>query len=84
MDAQPSPFASRAVRATKDSSSLRVTVPQVIASTLGLRAGDDLIWIVEPVSGDVHVRCLRRDVVEGDPELSREPDRVPAPGPDSA
>jgi hypothetical protein len=55
MPATPSPLASRAVRAAKRSGSLRVTVPQVVATTLGLTAGDDLLWVVEPSTGVVRV-----------------------------
>ena len=68
METQPTPFASRAVRATKDSSSLRVTIPQVIATTLGIRPGDDVVWIVDPNDGRVRVEAARRTPV--DPELS--------------
>lgn len=48
-------LASRAVLAARGSSSLRVTVPQVIASTLGLQAGDELLWFLDPHSGVVRV-----------------------------
>jgi bifunctional DNA-binding transcriptional regulator/antitoxin component of YhaV-PrlF toxin-antitoxin module len=54
------PFVSRAVRATKDSVSIRVTIPQVVATTLGLRAGDDLLWIVDPLSGVIRVEASKR------------------------
>ncbi|HKV90519.1 MAG TPA: AbrB/MazE/SpoVT family DNA-binding domain-containing protein [Thermoplasmata archaeon] len=53
------PFVSRAVQTTKDSGSLRVTVPQVVAETLGLRPGDELAWIVDPNSGVVRVQARR-------------------------
>jgi antidote-toxin recognition MazE-like antitoxin len=49
------PFVSRAVRAARRSASLRVTIPQVVASTLGLRAGDELEWFIDPHSGEVRV-----------------------------
>jgi antitoxin component of MazEF toxin-antitoxin module len=54
------PFVTRAVRATKGSASLRVTIPQVVASTLGLQPGDDLFWIVDPQSGIVRVQAATR------------------------
>ena len=66
MDGESSAFASRAVRATKDSASLRVTIPQVIATTLGLRPGDDVLWIVDPVDGAVRVTVLHRNLLDGD------------------
>jgi hypothetical protein len=55
MDGEPSPFVSRVVKATKGSTSLRVTVPQVVAATLGLHAGDELRWVVDAVSGAIRV-----------------------------
>jgi len=55
MASHGTPFVSRAVRATKGSSSLRVTVPQVVASTLGLGPGDELLWLVDPSSSSVRV-----------------------------
>lgn len=60
------PFTTRAVRATRDSTSLRVTVPQVVASTLGLRPGDDIVWIVDPATGAVRIEAShrRRSAVE--------------------
>jgi hypothetical protein len=61
MPAEPTPFVSRAVRATRESASLRVTIPQVVAATLGLRAGDDLVWILDPISDQVRVETLRRE-----------------------
>jgi len=65
------PFASRAVRATKGSTSLRVTIPQVVASTLGLRPGDTLLWVVDPHSGQVRVEAQREIGREGEvPEES--------------
>lgn len=51
------PFASRAVQAAQGSSSLRVTIPQVIAATLGLRAGDQLLWHLDVGSGEVRVEA---------------------------
>lgn len=54
------PFVTRAVRATKGSASLRVTIPQVVASTLGLRPGDELFWILDPNSGTVRVQAAAR------------------------
>lgn len=53
------PFVSRAVQATRSSGSIRVTVPQVVATTLGLRAGDELAWFVDPSSGIVRVEARR-------------------------
>jgi antitoxin component of MazEF toxin-antitoxin module len=49
------PFVSRAVRATRGSSSLRVTIPQVVASTLGLQPGDAVEWTLDPLTGQVRV-----------------------------
>jgi antidote-toxin recognition MazE-like antitoxin len=49
------PLVSRAVQAARGSASLRVTIPQVVASTLGLRAGDELLWFLDPHSGAVRV-----------------------------
>ena len=42
-----SSFVSRVSRATKQSDSLRVTIPQVVASMLHLRPGDELLWELE-------------------------------------
>ncbi|MCI4360328.1 MAG: AbrB/MazE/SpoVT family DNA-binding domain-containing protein [Thermoplasmata archaeon] len=39
---------------------IRVTIPQVIATTLGLRPGDDLLWIVDPRSGVVRIEAAKR------------------------
>jgi hypothetical protein len=61
------PFASRAVRATRGSNSLRVTIPQVVAATLGLRAGDELLWHIDRGSGDVHVEVERSQPAAGPP-----------------
>jgi Antidote-toxin recognition MazE, bacterial antitoxin len=68
MTGEPPPFVSRAIRATRESSSLRVTIPQVVAATLGLRAGDDLIWVVDPLSDRVHVEAVRRETPAAEPE----------------
>jgi antidote-toxin recognition MazE-like antitoxin len=67
MAGTPSPFASRAVRATKGSASLRVTVPQVVATLLGLQAGDDVVWTVDPASGVVRVEGVHRVPSDSDP-----------------
>lgn len=64
------PFVSRAVRATRGSASLRVTIPQVVASTLGLRPGDDVNWIVDPRTGAIRIERLSRPAA-GDTEASR-------------
>jgi hypothetical protein len=61
------PFVSRAVRATRGSASLRVTIPQVVASTLGLHPGDDVNWIVEARTGVIRIERLDR----GGPEEAR-------------
>ena len=50
-----SSFSSRVVLAAKGTNSLRVTIPQVVASTLGLRPGDELLWVIDPSSGMVRV-----------------------------
>jgi bifunctional DNA-binding transcriptional regulator/antitoxin component of YhaV-PrlF toxin-antitoxin module len=71
MDGQPTPFATRAVRATKDSSSLRVTIPQVIAATLGIRPGDDVVWIVDPDDGRVRVIASHRPPPAGKADEGR-------------
>ena len=55
----PHPFVSRAVQATRGSGSLRVTVPQVVASTLGLLPGGELEWIIDPATGVVRVEVRR-------------------------
>jgi len=60
MAAAPTPFVSRAVQATKGSASIRVTVPQVVASTLGLHPGDEVVWIVDPQTGAVRVEGPKR------------------------
>jgi hypothetical protein len=65
---ESTPFVSRAVRATRESASLRVTIPQVVASTLGLRPGDDLVWIVDPLNDQVHVAALRREAPASEAE----------------
>ncbi|MCI4336242.1 MAG: AbrB/MazE/SpoVT family DNA-binding domain-containing protein [Thermoplasmata archaeon] len=46
---------TRAVQAARGSASLRVTIPQVVATTMGLRAGDELLWVPDPQSGVVRV-----------------------------
>ena len=51
------PFSSRAVHAARGSASLRVTIPQVVAATLGVHAGDELLWFVDPSSGQVVVEA---------------------------
>jgi antitoxin component of MazEF toxin-antitoxin module len=66
MPGEASPFVSRAVRATRESTSLRVTIPQVVAATLGLRPGDDVVWIVDPISDQVRVEAVRRDPPVGE------------------
>jgi hypothetical protein len=53
--APETPFVTRAVQAARGSASLRVTIPQVIASTLGLRAGDEIRWYLDPHSGSIRV-----------------------------
>jgi hypothetical protein len=64
----PVPFISRAVRATRESTSLRVTIPQVVAATLGIRPGDDLVWVVHPFTDQVTVEVLHREPAQtGDP-----------------
>jgi bifunctional DNA-binding transcriptional regulator/antitoxin component of YhaV-PrlF toxin-antitoxin module len=67
------PFVSRAVLATKDSSSLRVTIPQVVATVLGLRAGDELVWTVDPDDGPVRVTCRSRDHADLTPDMGPVP-----------
>ncbi|MCI4328020.1 MAG: AbrB/MazE/SpoVT family DNA-binding domain-containing protein [Thermoplasmata archaeon] len=56
----PAPFVSRAVKAARGSASLRVTIPQVVASTLGLQPGDELRWYLDPHSGSVRVESGSR------------------------
>ncbi|MCI4321416.1 MAG: AbrB/MazE/SpoVT family DNA-binding domain-containing protein [Thermoplasmata archaeon] len=57
---RPAPFVSHAVKAARRSESLRVTIPQVVATTLGLHAGDELRWFLEPQSGSVRVEARAR------------------------
>jgi len=59
-------FASRLVRATRGSDSLRTTVPQVIAVVLELRAGDALVWSIDP--GGTYARIARAPRVPVDPD----------------
>jgi antitoxin component of MazEF toxin-antitoxin module len=63
MGSTESPFVSRAVLATRGSTSLRVTIPQVVADILGLRAGDEVEWVVEP--DHPVVRVVRRSASVG-------------------
>lgn len=72
------PFVSRAVQATKESSSLRVTIPQVVATTLGLHPGDELLWFVDPVSGVVRVE-RHAPLIPDAPAVSTGPPRGAAP-----
>ncbi|MCI4345302.1 MAG: hypothetical protein L3K07_00885 [Thermoplasmata archaeon] len=73
MSTDPLPFATRVVRATKGSGSLRATIPQVVAATLGLRPGDWLSWIPDPVSGEVRVeRVGPSEAADGTQEANPE------------
>lgn len=38
-------------RVDKKSESLRLTIPAAVAALLGLRAGDSVVWSVEPGTG---------------------------------
>ena len=83
---RPTPFVSRAVQATKESSSLRVTIPQVVATTLGLHPGDELLWFVDPTSGVVRVErhaplIPPAAAVPTDPPRAAEPLRDPGTEP---
>ncbi|MCI4318008.1 MAG: AbrB/MazE/SpoVT family DNA-binding domain-containing protein [Thermoplasmata archaeon] len=53
-------FVTRAVRATRRSTSLRVTIPQVIASTLHLKPGDPVSWVLDSGDGSVRIERLAR------------------------
>lgn len=48
-------FDSATVRAAKNSSSLRVTIPQVIVTMLGLRPGDSISWEIDPLTQRISV-----------------------------
>jgi hypothetical protein len=47
MDESGGTFRSRLIRATRNSASLRTTVPQVVAELLELRSGDSIIWSID-------------------------------------
>ena len=53
-------FVTRAVRATRRSTSLRVTIPQVIAVTLHLKPGDPVSWVLDQSNGSVRIERLGR------------------------
>ena len=48
-------FRSKVQRSKKASESLRATIPESVAATLGIREGDFLSWMVEPGSTRVVV-----------------------------
>ncbi len=48
-------FESRVVLSLKRSKSLRTTVPEVVATLLGLEPKDSLVWSVEPGTGVITV-----------------------------
>jgi bifunctional DNA-binding transcriptional regulator/antitoxin component of YhaV-PrlF toxin-antitoxin module len=52
----PSEFKTRAFRAVAGSESLKTTVPQPVATVLGLAPGDELVWKVSVRSASVIVR----------------------------
>ena len=43
----PRSFESRAFRAVSGSDSLKTTVPQSVATVLGLEPGDSIVWTVD-------------------------------------
>ncbi|HEV2317026.1 MAG TPA: AbrB/MazE/SpoVT family DNA-binding domain-containing protein [Thermoplasmata archaeon] len=55
------------VKATRGSASLRVTIPQVVAWTLGLKPGDELSWVVDTATGSVRVERVVRTVPQAPP-----------------
>lgn len=71
MSLERTPFVSRVVRVTRGSESLRVTIPQVVASTMGLRPGDQVAWSLESSSPVVRVRRLPGGSGDPAPEAER-------------
>lgn len=78
MGASSLPFVTRVVLSGKSSESLRVTVPQVVAATLGLHAGDGLSWVVDDATGSVRVERVPP------PPALREPDESEASSDESS
>ena len=68
MALERTPFVTRVVRVTRGSDSLRVTIPQVVASTMGLHPGDQVAWSLEPSSPVVRVRRLAASAGDPGPE----------------
>ena len=66
-------FVTHVVRATRRSTSLRVTIPQVIASTLELQPGDPVRWILDPQDHTARIVRVPRDAVAVDEAATSEP-----------
>lgn len=47
---------SKVVRSARNSDSLRITIPQVIAQTLQLRPGDSVNWSINAQTESIEVR----------------------------
>jgi hypothetical protein len=57
-------FTSQLVRATRRSSSLRTTVPQVIAELLDLQPGDAIVWTIDPAGDHARIGRAPREAPE--------------------
>jgi|HubBroStandDraft_4_1064222.scaffolds.fasta_scaffold617061_2 antitoxin component of MazEF toxin-antitoxin module len=51
-------FLSKVQRSKQASESLRATIPEAVATALGVQEGDELSWMVEP--GSVRVVVTRQ------------------------
>ena len=66
-------FVTHVVRATRRSTSLRVTIPQVVASTLELQPGDPVRWILDPHDHTARLARAPRDLPTTDEVATVEP-----------
>jgi len=66
-------FESKTFRASPVSESLKTTIPQSVATVLGVEAGDTLTWTVDVASREATVSRLATaaDLERGDKKSSR-------------
>jgi hypothetical protein len=72
----PTTFESKAFRAVEGSESLKTTVPQSVATVLGLEAGGTLVWELDVNGRSATVRskhtAIPRGSVRGEAPRSRD------------
>jgi hypothetical protein len=52
------------VKSVSGSDSLRTTVPQAVATMMGLGPGDHMVWVINPQAGTIEVTMISKADLE--------------------